>query len=82
MRTPIRLLHDGARSRTTTSEGRSWDCTTSYFPASSKIDYFKQLKISTVENGITSAGGTGPASKYKVELYHLFVMFCLFLYIN
>jgi Na+/melibiose symporter-like transporter len=36
--------------------------------------------MSTVRNGTTEASGTGPAFGYNVVLYHLFIMFFLFLY--
>jgi hypothetical protein len=36
--------------------------------------------MSTVGNGTTGAFGTGPASGYNLELYHLLVVFFLFLY--
>jgi hypothetical protein len=36
--------------------------------------------MSTVGNGTTGAFGTGPAFGYNLELYHLLVVFFLFLY--
>jgi Na+/melibiose symporter-like transporter len=36
--------------------------------------------MSTVRNSTTGASGTGPASGYNVVIYHLFIMFFLFLY--
>jgi hypothetical protein len=62
------------------SEGRLWDCTTSYPPTSIKIDYFKQLNMSTVWNGTTGAFGTGSVSGYNLKFSHVFVVFFLFLY--
>ena len=62
------------------SEGRSWDCTAFNLPASTKIDYFKQLNMSTVGNGTTGVSGTGPASGYNLNLLYLLVVFFLFLY--
>jgi hypothetical protein len=61
-------------------EGRSWDCTASIFLHQLTIDYFKQLNISTIENGTTDASGTDHASGYNLKLSRLFVVFVLFLY--
>jgi hypothetical protein len=36
--------------------------------------------MSNVGNGIVGASGTSPASGYNLELFHLFVVFFLFLY--
>jgi hypothetical protein len=44
------------------------------------IDYFKQLNMSTIENGTRGGSGTGPSSRYNLKLSRLFVVFVLFLY--
>jgi hypothetical protein len=45
-----------------------------------KIDYFKQLNMSTVGNNTAGASSTGSASGYNLELSCLFVVFFLFLH--
>jgi hypothetical protein len=44
------------------------------------IDYFKQLNMSTIGNGIADASSIDLASGYKLKLSRLFVVFVLFLY--
>jgi hypothetical protein len=61
-------------------QGHLWDCTASYLPASTEIDYFKHLNMSTVWKGTAGASTVGPASGYKLELSHLFVVLFLFVY--
>jgi hypothetical protein len=36
--------------------------------------------MSTIGNGTVGNFTIGPTSGYKLELYHLFIVFCLFLY--
>jgi hypothetical protein len=47
---------------------------------STKIEYFKLLNMSTIENDTTGVGGTGPASRYNLGFLYLFVLLFLFLY--
>jgi hypothetical protein len=62
------------------SEGRLWDYIAFYLPASTKIDYFKQLNMSTIENDTVGASSIGLTLGYNPELSHLFVVLFLFLY--
>jgi hypothetical protein len=44
------------------------------------IDYFKQLNMSTIGNGIAGASSIDHASGYNLKLSRLFVVFVLLLY--
>jgi UDP-N-acetylmuramyl pentapeptide phosphotransferase/UDP-N-acetylglucosamine-1-phosphate transferase len=80
----VRLLSGDVRYCTTTFYYFQKDihetALLSFFLHQLTINYFKQLNISTVENGTAGTSGTDPASGYNLKLSRLFVMFVLFLY--
>jgi hypothetical protein len=84
LRLYVRLLSGDVRYCTTTFYYFQKDihetALLSFFLHQLTINYFKQLNISTVENGTAGTSGTDPASGYNLKLSRLFVMFVLFLY--
>jgi hypothetical protein len=80
----IRLLPGSVRYCTTTSYYFQKDVRgitlLLFFLHQLTIDYFNQLNMSTFGNNTADASGTSPASRYNLNLSHLFVVFVLFLY--